>query len=1637
MSALDMNATNQLFLIAEDSAHDFSLFPQTEELRSNVQIAGLLSLSDIHHQLKILEDFDTDSYVAHCVTPAQDNQRLSACQVIQALGGALNEVTSVGPYYSAVLRTRFSDGDRSIGIIAQDRSALNGAWMPEHHLLAVRIAGDFARRSLPIVTLMDTPGANAGEEANRNNQSHAISRLIVQMCNVDVPTVGVILGLGYSGGAIPLAASNMILSVRDGVFNTINPQGLASIARKYSLSWQECAKHVGVSSYELFQQGNIDGVIDYVPGETGHQLENFRSAIVTSIEAIERSLVNFVRDNPYIVQHHQAEIERYLKNYELQVSTASLDPLLNRRKPPAEYPNVFGTAIRHLRYLGIRKRIKSTTKNQYGRLAEREVPTGELHVRTEQEMQSGFDVWMQNPDRVIYDENMARSLKNYKSKKQDMEADRGRVAQFFLGEPKRNYETARTQLLMETTFYLYNRWKNRARDNLQLLIAHLGNISETGYLIKADDLLNPVSILELLANDNAPHYLYLKRQFSHEGRKLLRVFDASSMSAGIVAKRLTSEFNRMIREGALEEEVFVDYLQPKVDRRRARIAASNSIPHSRWLLEEAFPNLIRTKRSTTQSIEDTNLTFLDLIQIEELRDDFISELKALLVFDQIYDCILNNFNQIAREAEKDGALSARSLTSLLNLSCQNAAQGKIGLISPEMNDSASIMHIFQDWSNRFVAMPRQEEFLRSVEEWKKTSFPHLSDTLFVIATFLFEKLIPDYFSSQSKGKHYVGTIRPKRIGRSKDFWNRLTLAYRDLQIQNLLKSYKLNSPASPDNFINEFFENYEPMNVDMLSSNPVNFPGFRLSIENFLNQDIPPCGILTGTADFKSQGELIRMGVVISNPAFQAGAFDMASAEKFCALLASCAQLRIPVVCFISSGGMQTKEGAGALFSMAAVNDRITRFVSDLDLPVIVFGFGDCTGGAQASFVTHPLVHTYYFSGAYMPFAGQIVVSSHLPLTSMLSNYLALVPDSMQGLVQHPFLPEQDQELRKIDPRIPIPEETVQAVVTNIIANRDYSQGIAAVAVPINERVDKNLQPVRRVLIHARGCTAVKIIRTAQKKNLEIVLVQSDPDMDSVAVDMLSSRDRAVCIGGNTPDESYLNGLSVVRIAEKEGVDSLHPGIGFLSENSQFSELCHSHDINFIGPTVASMEAIGNKSNAISTALRLEVPVVPGSHGILTSEKAACELAEQIGFPLLIKAVHGGGGKGIQIVERPEDMIELFYLVQAEAKNAFGNGDVYLEKYITSLRHIEVQLLRDINGKTLVVGLRDCSVQNNKQKVIEESATTTLSAELEEAVCNYSRTIADEIDYLGVGTVEFIHDLKADTVYFMEMNARLQVEHPVTEAVSGVGLVATQFDIAGGSSIEKLKWGKNGCGIEVRVNAERAELKSDGSVELCPAPGKVEHCHFPKSSNIEVISSIASGKTVSPFYDSMVAQVIAHGKNRNDAINKLYQYLGKVKIKGISTNIPLLKKILKDEKFCDGHYDTNYFQNFMADIDVQAFIDEMQEFSGTGDLVRQETLKIEGSDELKVISPATGIIYLTPSPAEAAYVKEGDLIDIKSTLCQIEAMKIFSSISLDSFNRGKNIFYPSDQKYRINRVQYTNGNQVNTGDLLFVVEPAV
>jgi acetyl/propionyl-CoA carboxylase alpha subunit/acetyl-CoA carboxylase beta subunit len=1505
-----------LFNLAEQQAADYSRFPQHVGT-GEFPLLGLLTPEQVERRVRELRYLDVDSYVAAAVYPSEDPNRPGARWVIRRMRGEILREVDIGPLYAVEMLLDFGDDTtRRVGILAQERRRNSGVWMPEHHLRAVEIIRQFAGRAMPVVTFIDTPGADAGEIANRHNQAHSISRLIAEFAQLHVPTVGIILGNGYSGGAIPLATTNLLLCVRDGVFNTIQPRGMAGIARKYELSWQECAKYVGVSSYELLQAGLLDGIVDFVPGEAD-KVQNLVAAIGSGIRGVERAAESFVANNPEVFEHYRRSVFRYLNPSEsLQKLQHSPLSLLNT---PTEQPNIFGPTFRHVRYLGLRRRIKSTTVEQYGRLSAADVPRGDLRRRVEQEYHRIFQNWLDHPLEIRYDEDLAAAWKQYIRRRHELTEDRGSIARLIGGNPAVNFRTAVSQLFMMVGFHLMNQWKGASRVNLLAL---------------------------------------------------------------------------------------ADYL----DRTEAK----------------------------TEAADQEDLTVLDVIHHHGMEKLFIAECENFLLFDMVYDNLINSMGMIAREAKDTNAISAESVKLHFEESLKRAS-AELAKRRASTGSSAAVQ---EDMGKRFMAWidflahhEKRNQLLKRVEEWKKFVHPRVSEPLLAIITFYFEQLLPAYFLTTTSKRAFDGRIRPRNIG-VRDFWNRLTLAYQDLLIHDELQRLKKESPVTPRTIIDRFLTDFQEMDARLMTADPVRFPGLRASIEEALAKNIPPCGVVTGIGRLKNSSSHQHVGIVVSNLEFQAGAFDMASAEKFCKLLVLCARRQIPVFAFISSGGMQTKEGAGALFSMAVVNDRITRFIRESGQPVLCFGFGDCTGGAQASFVTHPLVQTYYFSGANMPFAGQIVVTEHLPYMATLSNYLSVEPGAMRGLVEHPIHRELDSVLRTIDPAIPTPRETVDEVIERVL-RLELEIGEVTEAAETQGTGSMIVRPFNRLIVHARGCAAEKIVRKAQENNLEVVLAQSDADMDSPAAELLrEGRDQLVCIGGNTPSESYLNALSIVRIAERTGAQALHPGIGFLSENASFARLCRAHNINFVGPPAESMDLMGHKSNAIHTATRLGIPVVQGSHGVVTHPEAAFKLAEEIGYPIIIKAVHGGGGKGIAVVQEAEDFAQTFQRVSAEARSAFGNGDVYLERFIESLRHVEVQILRDSRGNTKVLGLRDCSVQRNNQKVIEESESTLLPAELGKSVMNHAAEIAKAINYVGAGTVEFIFDLSRREVYFMEMNTRLQVEHPVTEAVSGVDIVSQQFRIAAGESIESIKPRHDGYSMELRITAEKASIGTGGAVTFVPCPGQVTEFYFPDGPGIDLIRAVDQGKTVTPFYDSMIVQLIGHASSRKDVIKLLRNYLDAVKVRGICTNIPMLKRILDDTAFISGNYDTRYLPQFTARLDIPALIREMEEDAGVaGSALTLEALRIADTDEFKVPAPSAGLFYRTPSPGEPEFVQAGDIVDSQKTLCLLEAMKCFTPVNLAAFRVGEAPLFPAGQMFKIVRVVPENGQTVNRDDLLFVISP--
>ena len=441
---------------------------------------------------------------------------------------------------------------------------------------------------------------------------------------------------------------------------------------------------------------------------------------------------------------------------------------------------------------------------------------------------------------------------------------------------------------------------------------------------------------------------------------------------------------------------------------------------------------------------------------------------------------------------------------------------------------------------------------------------------------------------------------------------------------------------------------------------------------------------------------------------------------------------------------------------------------------------------------------------------------------------------------------------------------------------------------------------MNKVLIANRGEIAVRIIRACKEMNIKTVAVYSQIDKDAMHTRLA---DEAICIGPANSSKSYLNFKNIIEAANITGADSIHPGFGFLSENSQFAKICEESNIKWIGPSYQVIELMGNKSNAKEKMKEAGVPVIPGSEGSLRSLTEAIKIANKIGYPVLLKASAGGGGKGIRIAHNQEELEKNYALVKQEAKTAFNDDELYIEKFIENPRHVEIQILADEHGNVIHLGERDCSIQRKNQKVIEETPSTAIDEKLRNKMGEAAIKAAKASGYTSCGTVEFSVD-KDKNFYFMEMNTRIQVEHPITEMRTGIDIVKAQIRIAAGEEL-KLKQ-KNvefrGHSIECRINAENP------SKGFRPSPGTITGLNLPGGNGIRVDTAIYEGYTIPPTYDSMIAKIITHGENRNEAISKMKRALEETVIEGVDTNIDFLLTIIKNPNFIRGKFDTSFIE---------------------------------------------------------------------------------------------------------------------------------
>lgn len=439
-----------------------------------------------------------------------------------------------------------------------------------------------------------------------------------------------------------------------------------------------------------------------------------------------------------------------------------------------------------------------------------------------------------------------------------------------------------------------------------------------------------------------------------------------------------------------------------------------------------------------------------------------------------------------------------------------------------------------------------------------------------------------------------------------------------------------------------------------------------------------------------------------------------------------------------------------------------------------------------------------------------------------------------------------------------------------------------------------------RILIANRGEIAVRIIRACREMGIESVAVYSDADKNALHTQLA---DRAVCIGPAKSTQSYLNMQNIISAACLTGAQAIHPGFGFLSENSVFASMCDECSIKFIGPDAATIDLMGNKSNARKLMMEADVPVTPGSDGVVENAEQAAELAEEFGYPVMIKAAAGGGGRGIRIVRQAEELAEAFDSAKTEAKAAFGDDSMYMEKVIEHARHIEVQVLADEYGNVVHLGERDCSMQRRNQKVLEESPSVVIDEDTRQKLGGAAVRAVKASKYKNAGTVEFLYSQEDKSFYFMEMNTRVQVEHPVTEMVTDIDIIKEQIKIASGQKLSFTQQDVSieGHSIECRINAE------DPENNFRPSPGTINYLLMPGGGNgLRIDSAVYAGYTIPPYYDSMIAKVITKGKDRNEAIIKMRRALSEFVIEGIKTNIDFQTELLNNEDYIKGNFDTSF-----------------------------------------------------------------------------------------------------------------------------------
>lgn len=846
--------------------------------------------------------------------------------------------------------------------------------------------------------------------------------------------------------------------------------------------------------------------------------------------------------------------------------------------------------------------------------------------------------------------------------------------------------------------------------------------------------------------------------------------------------------------------------------------------------------------------------------------------------------------------------------------------------------------------------------------------------------------------------------------------HRFWLTFEDLVRTNQIREkIKQTSKISPEVILKlPFFKegSFTETHSNLICANSNQYPGLNQVIKKSIETGDTPSSIITGEIIITLNKKNQKIKIVLSNPSFQAGSIDMAAGEKIKRTLIEASETDTPIVMFLNTGGMNVKEGAQSLMSMAVMNQAVISYYYKTNRKPLLFGYGNLMGGTDASLFNSPYVDNYLLENTNQLFAGQEVVPEYLPLSCRMSNLTSVNSEKMQGLVVNTFIEKIRKYLQYLLPEALWAELTLEDVLGEKIFNFQIEK--KKHREHLNENREKyNFQ---KVAIINRGEIAVDSMQTLIKMKKKGVLLCSTADLNAYATRFAQENGfEVICLGGDQSNESYLNIENILAALRLNKVDAVMVGYGFLSENKLFAEKCLASQIVPIMPPPAILAKFGDKEKARQVAIEAEVPVVPGSPHFSNFSTETQKTASQIGYPLIVKAILGGGGKGMRIIEKESDLEKLCKEASREAQASFGNGNFYLEKYLPSVRHIEAQVVRDRFGNSQVLDLRDCSLQRNHQKIIEETAV--LSDEVKTQIYTYAEKLLDFSGYTGIGTIEFLYNPATEEVYFMEVNPRIQVERKVSELrFQNIDLLKTQIQIAQGEKIQKEKL-KNKVGVnhtmQVRINAVNPKDNFTAS------PGRITQLDLSALKDISglvIQQSVEEGDQVTSFYDSNILLLIAEGSSREIVIEKLRTALEKISLEGIYTNLEFIKACLNNNIFLTNQHDTHFIdkqgKSFLKNLPDQK-IPPKSEFA----------IELEPGQEF-VLATIPGVFMRGISALP--FVTEGDIVTENTQIAYTEAMKMQTTI-----------VWPGPGKAKVIEVIATNGKSVQPGEPLFIIEPIV